>query len=231
MQFTALKDGKNTRVVAAGLDGATLRSIVVPGAFGIPGITPDGLAGRPVPRRQRLRAPAGRPRSYVALRDRLARADLSVAETDRPEGDVRLRRALAGRLEALPDPAHDRARLSALHRPRLRPAQRPPAPRPRRRQGAEELGHAGLGGRARDDGRRPLGVHALHEPGRLPVRARARHGARRRPLRRPAVDGGEPGRRLAVHARRAGEPAPRPLARRSHAGGTSTGGPGASPAP
>ena len=45
VQFTALKDGTNTRVVAAGPDGATLRSVVVPGAFGIPGITQNGLAG------------------------------------------------------------------------------------------------------------------------------------------------------------------------------------------
>ncbi len=45
IKFTALKDGHDTRVVAAGVDGATLRSAVVPGAFGIPGVTQSGLAG------------------------------------------------------------------------------------------------------------------------------------------------------------------------------------------
>ena len=45
IHFTALKDGRDTRVVAAGRDGATLRSAVVAGAFGIPGVTQSGLAG------------------------------------------------------------------------------------------------------------------------------------------------------------------------------------------
>ena len=45
IRFTALKGGHDTRVAAAGLDGPTLRSAVVPGAFGIPGVTQSGLAG------------------------------------------------------------------------------------------------------------------------------------------------------------------------------------------
>jgi hypothetical protein len=42
VHYTALKRGANTRVVAA---GAISRSAVIPGAYGIPGVTQSGLAG------------------------------------------------------------------------------------------------------------------------------------------------------------------------------------------
>ena len=76
---------------------------------------------------------------------------------------------------------------------------------------------------------RPLGVHAVHEPRRVPVRARARHRARRGPLHRPAVDGGEPGRGVAVHAGRAGRAGSSSAGATVARGARSTGGPGASP--
>jgi hypothetical protein len=46
VQFTALKDAGGTRIVATRTaSGSTLASTVIPGAFGIPGVTESGLPG------------------------------------------------------------------------------------------------------------------------------------------------------------------------------------------
>ena len=63
---------------------------------------------------------------------------------------------------------------------------------------------------------RPLGVHAVREPGRLPVHPRPRHGEGRRALHRAAVEGDRPDRRLQLHARPEGEVARGEVAGRAH---------------
>ena len=91
VQFTALKDGTNTRVVAAGADGATLRSDVVPGAFGIPGVTQSGLAGGLFHDGSAfvLQQVGLAKTSHFAI---VSHGRPLRPAPDRPEGDVRLRR-------------------------------------------------------------------------------------------------------------------------------------------
>jgi len=46
VEYTALKDGGNTRIVASHtVGGATIMSTVIAGAYGIPGVTQSGLTG------------------------------------------------------------------------------------------------------------------------------------------------------------------------------------------
>ena len=160
------------------------------------------LRRRALPRRQRARPPERRARADVALRHP-RHGESRDAGHDRAEGHLRLRRSLAGRFPALPDPAHLDRRHRALHRARVRPRHAHAAARAHRRQDAEELGDAGVGDQPSHHRRRPLGLHAVCESGRLPVHPRARHGPRRRALHRAAVDGG-PGSRLHLLARAEG---------------------------
>jgi hypothetical protein len=164
------------------------------------------------------RRPHARPRGHrVPEHEPLPRLQHANARHDgrlQPRGDVRLRRAVAGRLDRLPHPVRVGTGSAALRRARVRPAQPAAAPRAHRGSHAEVLGDAGDGADPDDVGRRTLGLHALLEPGRLPVHPRARHGRTDGALHRTPVAGHGSERALEPRPRRARALARRPLAER-----------------
>src|SRR5919199_303279 len=165
IRFATLLSGRHTTVNASRTNGVVLRWRDVRGRWGVPGVASDGTDGagadaKRVPRREDARsrsAPAGA-----------------------PEGQLLLRRPLARRLAALPDPARLAPEPESLRRPRLRPRPEPAPARAHRRPDAARLGHGRLAARTRDERRRPLGLHPVQPSRRLSVRPRARHRPRRR---------------------------------------------------
>ena len=148
---------------------------------------PGGRARRVAERARggRADARADQPAAGVPAReDQVRRARRPPA---RDPGDrharrrLQLRRAVARRRHDVPDPVHVAAGPDALQGTGVRPAPRPSAARPDRRPARAGRADARLSDHARDESRRPLGVHALRRRGRAPVHPRARHERRRRP--------------------------------------------------
>jgi hypothetical protein len=179
-----------------------------PGAL----LRPRGIS-RPLGRRPHARPRGHRVPEHEPL-PRLRHAHVRHEGRVQPEGDVRLRRPVAGRLDRLPHPVLVGAGPAALRRACVRPAQPATAPRADRGSHAEVLGDAGNGAHTDDLGRRTLGVHALLEPGRLPVHPRARHGRPQGALHRPAVARRGSERALEPRPRRPRALARHPLAER-----------------
>ena len=207
-RYVTIPAGRDTIVAHVGRDGRIFRSRLLSGAYTIPAVAYDGSASglsadgetlvliRPRAQFPRERTP------LVVLDTRRLRTQATVE----PARRLQLRRDLAPRRLALPDPVPLADRPDAVPRARLRRRGGPAARGADRRPDRAGRGHARAAAHARDEPGRPLGVHALRRRRRA-VRPRARHGTRDGALHRPGRARGRRPERAAPRA-----PRPRPHA-------------------
>ena len=190
--YVALPNGRGAtllvKVYTAGTE--VYGSMTLPGLWGTALIGNGGEAGQGLSRDGRTlvlestTGPLGSSSKFLVVDP----THWKVLRADHAAGLVHLRRALAGRVDDVPDPVHGVERPDPLQRARVRPAHEPAAARQGRRsgRGREREGDGRLCHDPDDERQRPLGVHALPEAVRHAVHPRARHGPRRGALHRSA---------------------------------------------